>query len=461
MRIGLLRFGFSVGVCVVIGASCGDDDSTASSDAGPGGDSGGGVDSGPRLDSGPRDASADGGSAACTTDCEIIELAAGFKHNCALRASGQVLCWGENFYGQLGDGVSRHADDCTPVGAKLPVDCSATPVVVSGLTDAAHISSRGAFANGAIRTGGEVVYWGIEGSARSGFGEPMQFSTPAAVEGIASALELDVGIGHACARTSATAISCWGSNYGGELTGTDTIETWSMVSVMGITDAVELDVGTVSSHTCVRHASGDVSCWGSNSVGQLGDGMTAHRTCGSGLSTFDCSTTPVRVLRVGDAEELALGGDFTCARRTSGGVSCWGSNQAGQLGDGTTDDRTSETSVTGVEDAVEIAAGHEFACARRTSGQVVCWGSNDKGQLGDGTMSGHGTCMLGSMLVDCSSTAVDVMGLGDAVEIVGGFRHACARRSSGAVVCWGWNQGRQVGDGSQEDQYAPQMVRIP
>jgi alpha-tubulin suppressor-like RCC1 family protein len=93
----------------------------------------------------------------------------------------------------------------------------------------------------------------------------------------------------------------------------------------------------------------------------------------------------VSVPGLSDVRRLALGGFFSCALRTDGTVLCWGDNQMGQLGDGTTQARTSPVAVVGLDRVEEIAAGHHHACARLLTGEIFCWGGNGSGQLGDGT----------------------------------------------------------------------------
>lgn len=190
-------------------------------------------------------------------------------------------------------------------------------------------------------------------------------------------------------------------------------------------DAVELSAGY--EHTCARRASGSVVCWGLNNNGQLGDGTTTHHL------------TPVAVAGLTDAVEIAAGGYYTCARRCSGTVVCWGDNTWGQLGDGTATQHLAPVAVEGLTDAVEITSGGAHTCARRVSGTVVCWGKNSEGQLGDGTC-----CDFTSH----SETPAPVVGLTDAVEIAAGSEHTCARRASGAVVCWGLNFSGELGDGA-------------
>ena len=163
-------------------------------------------------------------------------------------------------------------------------------------------------------------------------------------------------------------------------------------------------VGTGYAHTCALTVSGGVKCWGNNTYGQLGDGTTQER-----LTPMD-----VAGLKSG-VQAIATGSYHSCALTTSGGVKCWGKNDGGQLGDGTTQRRRAPVDVVGLSSGVRaIAAGLYHTCAVTEAGGVKCWGLNNGGQLGDGT----GTQRL---------TPVDVVGLSSGVRTVtAGYFHTCA-----------------------------------
>ncbi len=153
-----------------------------------------------------------------------------------------------------------------------------------------------------------------------------------------------------------------------------------------------------------------------------------------------------------DIAEIAVGGAHACARRSAGGVACWGRGGSGELGDGALTNSMTPVAVYGLADAVEIAAGGQHMCTRRSDGSLSCWGLTGDGALGSG---GGG---LDCHSFECSPAPWPVIGIADAVELAAGSRSTCARRASGQVLCWGANELGQVGDGTTTMRSTPVPV---
>jgi len=205
---------------------------------------------------------------------------------------------------------------------------------------------------------------------------------------------------------------------------------------MSVGGQAVVQVATGQDHTCAVTATGEVWCWGRNEYGQLGDGTTLDRL------------TPVRVSGLSGALQVAVGSEHSCALRNSGRVFCWGSNSNGLLGNGPQPHSSTPVRVLRVTNVTQIAVGSGHSCALSGTGEVQCWGNNWAGQLGDGTTWDR-------------QSPVRVLGPAGqrAVEVVAGGAHSCARLNTGRVFCWGFNRDGQLGDGTDDNHLVPVRVR--
>lgn len=198
-------------------------------------------------------------------------------------------------------------------------------------------------------------------------------------------------------------------------------------------------VAAGGSHSLALLADGTVLSFGENSFGALG------RPAGT-------TSTPGVVTGLGAGSgviAIAAGGSHSLALRSDGSVLTWGSNDKGQLGDGTLTNRGSPVSVSGLgsgSGVVSIAAGMEHSLAARADGSVVAWGANVKGQVGDSTGVNR-------------TTPTDAAGLGvgsGIVEVAAGLYHSLALADTGAVFSWGAWGG--IGDGAMVNRFSPVPV---
>lgn len=189
----------------------------------------------------------------------IKTVAAGGHHACALTKKGAVKCWGDNKYGQLGDGTT------TP---------SSTPVPVNGLAARAVALSLGYQHSCALLKSGGVECWGYNKSGQLGDGTKSDHrATPAFVSGLESGVSLvTAGLYHTCILTSEGIAKCWGTNFDGELGDGTKKDRTTPVAVKGLTDGIRgLDAGGY--HTCAVTPSSGLKCWGYNQFGELGTGV--------------------------------------------------------------------------------------------------------------------------------------------------------------------------------------------
>jgi alpha-tubulin suppressor-like RCC1 family protein len=352
----------------------------------------------------------------------VTAISAGGRHTCALFGNGSVKCWGGNGEGELGDGTNQD---------------SSVPVAVTGLGSPVQAIDAGGDHTCALTSAGGVECWGLNSSGQLGDGTTHDRSVPVAVSGLASGVTaITAGANHTCALTDTGAVECWGFNLRGQVGVATNADTSTPLVVSGLDRSVQAIVAG-DYHTCALMTSGAVYCWGADEASELGDGKTDDRS------------TPVAVAGLaGGVTAISAGYQHTCALTGAGGVECWGFYFLSLSRNGASDESSTPVAIAGVDGGVvAISSGDYHTCAVTGAGGVECWGSNDYGQLGDGTSQS-------------SSTAVAVAGLASGVTAVSGgdFEYTCALTNIGQVMCWGINDYGQLGDGTTESRLTPVAV---
>ncbi|RYE59661.1 MAG: RCC1 repeat-containing protein, partial [Sphingobacteriales bacterium] len=266
-------------------------------------------------------------------------------------------------------------------------------------------------------------------------GNPAGLSKATEVLSLAGlASKVTVGTHHSCVLTTGNGVSCWGENSLGQLGDGSNIATVVPISVQGLSFGVSA-LATGTHHNCVLTSTGGVKCWGRNTSGQLGDG--------TGIS----NNVPVDVVGLtSGVSSISVAGSTSCAVLTGGEARCWGRNTNGQIGDGTLVNKTSPVTVSGLGAGVaSMAVGEFHNCSLSTLGAVKCWGSDY-------------LCETGSNVNTCNTNVTSpqaVYGLTSGVErISSGNSFSCALMSNKAMRCWGSNASGQLGYGSTSYKYS-------
>ncbi len=370
---------------------------------------------------------------------------------CARTATGAFTCWGDALLGRLGNGRS----DLAPGVASA-----------AGLRDVTQGATRGR--NGcALRADRTVQCWGENLYGQVGDGTREERRAPTTVRGLSAVAEIALGFGGACARMVDGTVRCWGWDWSqvGNASALGAVTTPREVA--GLRNARALWAGDYQMF--VATSDGALLAFGAGDHGMLGDARMAHeRTINH--------AAPTRVAGVRGVTQLAAGRRHACVVTSSGAVWCWGTNPAGQRGDGTVGtDETRElqhlpggdvtclrrhpdtplegclplsrggavlaygapSRVVGLPPARQVAVGAMHSCAVTRAGEVWCWGAGDVGQLGGGEALRR-------------PRAARVAGLEGVEEVALGRTHSCARTRDGRVSCWGLNSAGQLGvDGPQ------------
>jgi alpha-tubulin suppressor-like RCC1 family protein len=255
-----------------------------------------------------------------------------------------------------------------------------------------------------------------------------QVPSPTGCVNVATRTVLSVGASGGCAVLSNGSVACWGRNHYGEL-GLDAPDNLTHLPSRVVSLFGAVSVGIRNTFACALVIGGNVKCWGSNGLGELGDETTNPRSFPASVH----GPAPGQILA--GATALSVGDNHSCIVDNLGVVWCWGANSSGQLGDGTAIRRSIAAPILNPSGSryVSVAAGAKHTCALTTNGDVYCWGANSHGQL-NGGQDGIGNPLFAQA---GTWTPIRISSLSNVRAISAGSRHNCALLANGTETCWG------------------------
>ncbi len=409
------------------------------------------ADGGTALDAG-TDASNDAGSQAFLP----VSFAAVTVGTCALSVQGAVKCWGSESLGL--EGAGYRGDAPGEMATLLPISLGV------GVTAEAIAGGYRNFC--AVLSGGSLKCWGANDYGQLGVGDTnargqtlgtMGDALPVVPVGAVSQVATNR---HTCAVLANGTVKCWGKNEFGELGYGDKRARGGLAGeVLGLS-AVDIgagrkaqQVGVGAHHSCALLDNGSVKCWGNNTWGQLGYGNTTN--LGDAPNEMGANLPAVDLGLGRTATAIAIGGGHSCALLDNKTIKCWGLNDRGAVGDGSTTNRGDGPNEMGANlpavtlppgrTALAVAASTDdqsasHTCALLDDGNVTCWGDNRDGELGLGSTA---TALSGNH-------ATVALGTGRrAVKITCGQWTTCALLDDNTMKCWGHNAFGQLGQGSK------------
>jgi alpha-tubulin suppressor-like RCC1 family protein len=330
---------------------------------------------------------------------------AGYLSSFMVKSDGSLWAWGNNLYGELGDGTTTRRLSPKRVGS------------VNSWTAVA----AGDIHTLALRADGTLWAWGGNINGQLGDGSVTPRYSPAQVGSLTTWVAIAAGGASSLGLTSDGYLWAWGDNSSGQL-GDGTTTGRPMPTRIG-SDHQWVAIGTGLYHSFGVKADGSVWAWGRNLSGQLGIGSTTSQS------------SPARIGTASDWPLIVAGGYHCLAVRAGGALWAWGMNGQGQLGDGTLTDRTSPTSAYTSGLWRTLSAGNFHSLATRPDGSLYAWGDNTYGQLGDGGTSSQ-------------ATAKHIGAATDWVQLAGGDAHSLGLKANGEVLAWGRNDFGQIGLGT-------------
>ena len=321
-------------------------------------------------------------------------------------------------------------------------------------------SSASFYHSCAIALNGRAYCWGSGNSGKLGNGSTASSRVPVAVNtsGVLAGKtikQISAGENHTCAIASDNRAYCWGSNKNGQLGNGSTAD--SRVPVAVNTSGVLVgktikEVTTGGFHTCALDTSSKMYCWGLNSSGRLGGGLTSI------LSNVPVAVNMSGALAGKTIKQMSTGYSSTCAIASDNRAYCWGSGNNGQLGNGSTADSRVPVAVNMSGALVgktikQILAGGDHGCVVASDDKMYCWGLNNNGELGNNSSVNSS--------VPVAVNADGVLAGKTIRQMSAGFSSTCAVDSGYGIYCWGYNSNGQLGNNSTNNSRVPTYVYVP
>ena len=351
-------------------------------------------------------------------------ISGGRDHTAIIKSDGTVWTWGDNQYGQLGDGTTTD---------------SVTPVQVQGLTDVITVAA-GRTMTMALKSDGTVWTWGKNSAGELGDGSSIGLvrAVPGQVIGLTDVIAIEAGWSTGVALKRDGTVWTWGDNAHGTLGDGSVINQSLPVQVVGLNDIVT--ISAKRAHVLALKSDGTIWAWGHNRLGQLGNGTD------TGESKLPVPI-PVQVAGLTDPDATISAGYWhSMAMKDDGSVWSWGHNEAGELCDGTEINRSLPGKIEGVADFLSLKGGEDYTIFLKRDGTVWMCGNNSNGILG--TVNPDPIIKI----------PTQVEGLSDVVAIDGGRFFQIALKGDGTLWSWGFNSEGQLGDGTTTHRTAPVQV---
>lgn len=343
---------------------------------------------------------------ACEEHPKPIKISA-WNHSLALGSDGTVWSWGDNFWGNVGDG--------TQIDRYEPIQV---------LDDAKDISASKGWFSLALKKDGTVWGWGSNAGGQIGQASSGPVTTPTPIDGLNDVADIEAGGEFGIALKNDGTVWTWGSNNGGALGNGSTVAGSKVpVQVADLDNVKQISAGSFNGYALKND--GTVWAWGLNTSGQLGNG-------GKGAE----SRVPVQVENLTEIVKISAGQDYAMALKSDGTVWVWGANGNGQLGNGNYTRQPLPIQVTQLRNIKDIEASRYASFAIESDGTVWVWGKDAGSIFADGNIT-----------TETHLEPVEASNLNGFMTLAPGNVHALGIKNDNTLWAWGYNAHGALGTG--------------